>query len=293
MTGFPLARKIFIALYEQECRTFPVSCWNNETAAAKPQPACIPPSSCATLLYMTKILGITAHPDDEVGAFGGTLLLYHERGVETFVICLTPGQAATNRGTAQTDEELAELRRAEFFASCKVLQVTQAQVLNYPDGALKHADFYTVAGDLTRRIREIKPDIILTMGPEGAITGHADHSMASIFATMAFHWSARSNCFPEQLNDGLAPHRVRKLYYCTASFVLPNRPPVSPPPCTATIDVSPYIEQKIAASREHVTQKPLMELFAKTLRKFGNKELFHLAATNDPSVLSQETDLLD
>jgi LmbE family N-acetylglucosaminyl deacetylase len=241
---------------------------------------------------MMKILGITAHPDDEVGAFGGTLLLYHSRGHETFVICLTSGQAASNRGAAQSNEELASLRRSEFFASCKVLQVTQAQILDYPDGGLNRADFYSVVGDLTRRVREIKPDIILTMGPEGAITGHTDHSMASIFATMAFHWAARNDRYPEQLDAGLAPHRARKLYYSTASFVLPDRPPVSPPPCTATIDISPFVEDKIRASREHATQAPLMARFAKAMRQFGGKELFHLAATNQPSTLESETDLL-
>jgi len=239
-----------------------------------------------------KMLGITAHPDDEVGAFGGTMLLYHSRGIETFVICLTPGQAASNRGNAQTDEELATLRRAEFLASCKVLKVTGAQILDYHDGALNRADFFQVVGDLTRRIREIKPDIVLTMGPEGAITGHPDHSMASLFATMAFHWSARKDRYPEQLNDGLMPHQARKLYYSTAAFVLPDRPPVSPPPCTATIDIAQFVEGKINASREHVTQAPLMARFAKAMRQFGNKELFHLAATNKPSVLEPETDLL-
>ncbi len=241
---------------------------------------------------MMKILGITAHPDDEVGAFGGTMLLYHSRGLETFVICLTPGQAASNRGAAQSDEELAEIRRAEFFASCKVLQISQAQILGYPDGGLHRADFYSVVGDLTRRVREIKPDIMLTMGPEGAITGHTDHSMASIFATMAFHWAARKERYPEQLDAGLTPHRARKLYYSTASFVLPDRPPVSPPPCTATVDISQFVEDKIKASREHVTQAPLMARFAKAMRQFGGKELFHLAAMNGPSVLQSEQDIL-
>jgi LmbE family N-acetylglucosaminyl deacetylase len=240
---------------------------------------------------MMKLLGITAHPDDEVGAFGGSLLLYHSRGIETYVICLTPGQAATNRGEAKSDEELAVIRRAEFAASCKILQVTEAQILNYPDGALNRADFFAVVGDLTRRIRMIKPHLILTMGPEGAITGHPDHAMASIFATMAFHWAARKDRYPEQLNDGLAPHRARKLYYSTASFSLPDRQPVSPPPCTATIDVASVLETKIRASQAHVTQRPLMELFAKTMRRFGQRELFHLAATNQPSTLEFETDL--
>src|SRR5271169_1680195 len=78
---------------------------------------------------MRKLLCITAHPDDEAGAFGGTLLLYHERGVETVVVCMTAGTAARNRGTARTNEELAELRRAEFAASCKMLGVTHGEVL--------------------------------------------------------------------------------------------------------------------------------------------------------------------
>ncbi|HVG91815.1 MAG TPA: PIG-L family deacetylase, partial [Alphaproteobacteria bacterium] len=43
---------------------------------------------------MLRLLCFTAHPDDEAGGFGGTLLRYAERGVETHVICLTPGQAA-------------------------------------------------------------------------------------------------------------------------------------------------------------------------------------------------------
>jgi LmbE family N-acetylglucosaminyl deacetylase len=238
------------------------------------------------------MLGITAHPDDEVGAFGGTLLLYSARGVETHVICLTPGQAATNRGNARSDEELAELRRAEFAASCRVLRVSGAQILNYPDGALDRMDFCAVVGDLTQRIREIKPHLILTMGPEGAITGHIDHAMASIFATMAFHWAARKDRFPEQLENGMAPHRAQKLYYSTASFVLPDRPPTSPPPSTAVIDIEPFLEDKIRAFRAHSTQAPLMARFDKAMRQFGSKELFHLAAANKPTVLDSEADLL-
>ena len=241
---------------------------------------------------MMRILGITAHPDDEVGAFGGTLLLYRSRGVETFVICLTPGQAASNRGEARSDEELAALLRAEFAASCGILQVKQAQILDYPDGGLSRADFYAVVGDLTRRVRELKPHLILTMGPEGAVTGHSDHSMAAIFATMAFHWAARNDRYAEQLEAGLQPHRARKLYYSTASFMLPDRQPVSPPPCTATIDIAPFVERKIQAFRAHATQAPLMARFGKAMRQFGSRELFHLAATNQPTVLEAETDLL-
>ncbi|PYV74808.1 MAG: hypothetical protein DMG97_07800, partial [Acidobacteria bacterium] len=75
-------------------------------------------------LRMFRLMVITAHPDDEAGNFGGSLRLYRDRGAETCVICLTPGQAATNRGPAKSDRELAELRRQEFVASCEILRVT-------------------------------------------------------------------------------------------------------------------------------------------------------------------------
>jgi LmbE family N-acetylglucosaminyl deacetylase len=241
---------------------------------------------------MMRLLGITAHPDDEVGAFGGSLLLYSTRGVETYVICLTAGEAATNKGEAGSREELAAIRRGEFAASCKILQVKQAQVLDYPDGGLTRVDPETVVGELSRWIRSIKPHLILTMGPEGAITGHLDHAMAAIFATMAFHWAARRDRYPEQFKDGLEPHRTQKLYYCTSPIVLPERQPVSPPPYTATLDVAAFLETKIKASQAHATQKPLMDLFGKTLRKFGSREFFHLAATNKMQSSEQETDLL-
>jgi len=240
---------------------------------------------------MMKLLGITAHPDDEIGAFGGTLLLYAARGVETHVICLTPGQAATNRGTAASDEELAAIRRAEFAASCKILEVKEAHILDYPDGGLTGVNLADAAGDLTRRIRTIRPHVVLALGPEGAVTGHLDHAMASIFATLAFHWAARPDRYPEQLREGLAPHRAQKLYYSTSTLVLPERPPVSPPPSTAAIDIAAFLETKIRATAEHGTQAPLMERYSKTLRRFPSEELFHLAAANRPSTMEFETDL--
>ncbi len=106
---------------------------------------------------MLRLLCFTAHPDDEAGSFGGSLLRYAERGVETHVICLTPGQAATHRGIARSAEELSAIRRKEFAAACQLLKVTHAVVLDYPDGALDRQDFFSTVAELTRRVREIRP----------------------------------------------------------------------------------------------------------------------------------------
>src|SRR5689334_16083264 len=109
-----------------------------------------------------RLLCTTAHPDDEVWGFGGALLRYREQGVETFVVCMTRGRAATNRGGAASGDELAEMRATEYYEACKLLNVTRAELLDYPDGGLTKIDFNDAAGELTRLVREIKPNVILT-----------------------------------------------------------------------------------------------------------------------------------
>lgn len=242
---------------------------------------------------MLRLLCVTAHPDDEAGGFGGSLLLCRERGVETYVVCLTPGQAATHRGATRSDEELSQQRRREFEASCKMLKVTRGEVLDYPDGGLDRTDFYRVVEDLVLRVRTIRPQVIITLGPEGAITAHPDHSMAAMFTTMAFHWAGRANRYVEQLSNGLSPHRVQKLYYSTALFTLPDRQPVALPPATTTIHIGDHLETKIAAFKAHTSQSPLFSLFETNVRKRGQEELFHLAARSVPSIINPETDLFD
>ena len=172
---------------------------------------------------MLRLMCITAHPDDEAGGFGGSLRLYHDRGMETCIVCLTPGQAATHRGGAASDQELAALRRKEFAAACEILKVSHGIVLDYPDGQLHRQDLYKVVCELTLHVRRFRPHVLITFGPDGSVTGHTDHSMASVFATLAFHWAGRSNRYPDQISGEITPHRAQKLYY-THHELHPARP---------------------------------------------------------------------
>jgi LmbE family N-acetylglucosaminyl deacetylase len=240
---------------------------------------------------MLRLMCVTAHPDDEAGGFGGSLLLYHDRGVETMVVCLSPGQAGSHRGEATTDHELANLRRKEFAASCELLKVSCAVVLDYPDGQLHRQDLYRVVCDLTLHVRRFRPQVLITFGPEGGVTGHTDHSMASIFATLAFHWAGRNNRYPDQIKDGLSPHVTQKLYYSAPNFTMPDRQPITPPPATTVIEIGNYLETKIAAFKLHTTQQPLWPRFESHVRSLGHEERFHLAASTAPAPTGQETDL--
>lgn len=241
---------------------------------------------------MPRILCVTAHPDDEAAAFGGTLRLYHDRGAEIYVICLTPGQAATHRGSAKTDHELATIRRKEFAASCEILGIDRGIVLDYADGQLHRVEPHKVVEELVRHIRVFRPHVMLSFGPDGGVTGHTDHSMSSIFATLAFEWAARGNRYADQLIDGVEPHRTQKLYYSTAKFSVAGRPPTSPPPVTTVIEIGDCLDAKIAAFAAHITQAPVFPVVRDTILARGREEAFHLAATSVPATMVSETDLL-
>jgi LmbE family N-acetylglucosaminyl deacetylase len=240
---------------------------------------------------MRRLMVITAHPDDEAGNFGGTLRLSHDREVESCVLCLTPGQAASHRGGAKNDLELAAMRRKEFAAACEILKVDRAIVLDYPDSQLHRQDLYRAVCDLTLQIRQFRPHVVLTFGPEGGITAHPDHSMASVFATLAFHWAGRNNRFPDQLTGGVRPHCAQRLYYSTAGSTLPDRQPVTLSPITAVIEIGDYLETKIAAFKAHRSQAPLWPYVEERLRQWASRERFHLAASVNSGPAVAETDL--
>lgn len=241
---------------------------------------------------MLRLLCITAHPDDESGSFGGTLFLAHKRGVETYVVCLTPGEAATHRAGAAARSELAAMRRQEFAKACKVLNVTHGEVLDYPDGKLDRQDFFAVTGELTRRIRTLRPHVVITYGSEGSITAHVDHGMAGLFATMAFQSAPRDRRYPEQFSDGLRPWRPQKLYYPSSDFTLQERQPVALPPASALINIGDEgLARKIEAFHQHRSQEPLFSLFERHVCQHGTYERYHLAAASTPRDAEMETDL--
>lgn len=236
-----------------------------------------------------KLMCIVAHPDDECFAFGGALALAAKRGIETNVICLTDGQAARNRGDAESSAHLGQIRRAEFFASCKVLGITHPEILDYQDAQLEHVDFSRAAERLVEKMRLFQPDVVLTFGGDGGLNTHPDHVIASFLATAAFHWAAQTKRYP----GAGPPHRAKRLFYVTTNFYLPNRPPPMTMPWTVTLDITSVREQKTEAFHQHVSQAPLMDRTKEIFAKYGAQEFYTLVATAAPQPAQQQTDLFE
>lgn len=227
-----------------------------------------------------RLLCITAHPDDESGAFGGALLMAHRDGAETSVLCFTDGQAAHFRGDAADAEELGRMRRAEMEAACKVLGVTRCSVLHFPDGELPQQNFLDMIGVVVEAIRRWRPQLVLTFGADGAVNLHRDHTAISLVTTAAFHWAGRVEMFAGRA--GLEPWMPQKLYYASTPFVsvrdhpeLGSAPTV---PWSLTLELGDLTERKMEAFGKHHSQQGVLQRVGPHVKQAMGKERYLLAA---------------
>jgi LmbE family N-acetylglucosaminyl deacetylase len=161
-----------------------------------------------------KLMAVLAHPDDESFGVGGTLAKYAAEGVDVSVVTATRGDRGRFRGHRPGDDghpgaaALAQIREAELRAAGAVLGLRDVRVLGFHDQELDGAEPREAVGLIVRELRSIRPDVVVTFGPDGAY-GHPDHIAISQLATAATVAAANA-AFP---SDGGAPHAVSKLYY--------------------------------------------------------------------------------
>lgn len=244
-----------------------------------------------------RLLCVTAHPDDESGGFGGALLMAHRDGVETYVLCLTDGQAAHYRGEAADAVELGRMRRAEMREACELLNVTDYEILHYPDGELLRQDFLALTGTIVERIRRLRPQVILTFGGDGGVNLHRDHTVVSMAATAAFHWAAREIYFPKQLKDGITPYAPQKLYYLSTPFITvrdrPELSSLSRVPYSLTLVLGEFADRKMEAFTKHSTQAGVLGRVQSFLDQHKQTEQYLLVAAPEQMDAGTDTGLFD
>ena len=164
-----------------------------------------------------RLMAVLAHPDDESLGVGGTLAKYAAEGDEVFLLTATRGERGSYRGHRPGDAlhpgpaALAALREAELRAAASALGVCDVALLDYCDQQLATADPRTVVADIVHHLRRVRPDVVLTFGPDGAY-GHPDHIAISQFTTAAIV-SAADRASGDEAASARAAHAVRKLYY--------------------------------------------------------------------------------
>lgn len=154
-----------------------------------------------------RLLGVFAHPDDEVFCVGGTMARCAQGGARTAVVSLTRGEAGQNRGAgAAMRRTQATTRVAELARATQALGVGATECLDLGDGTLAHRSLSEVAAIVRGVIERYAPDVIVTFGPDGAF-GHPDH-VASCLATVE---AVRTMPDPPRLLHACFPERRRLL----------------------------------------------------------------------------------
>jgi LmbE family N-acetylglucosaminyl deacetylase len=138
---------------------------------------------------MSTILGIWAHPDDEVFTSGGYMAEAVARGDRVVCLHLTRGEAGLYHREKYPTDVLAAVREKELKTSLSILGVAEQHFMDYPDGGLRFARGDEVVARLHDVLVGVNPDVILTFGSDG-FTGHPDHKSLSTWVTAATRlWS--------------------------------------------------------------------------------------------------------
>jgi len=136
------------------------------------------------------VLGIWAHPDDEAYLSGGLMALARDAGNRVVCVTATRGERGTPDPKAWPPYRLAARRTRELAHCLSILGVTEHHWLGYADGGCPDVDAREAVDQLSCLIDEVRPDTVVTFGPDG-ITGHADHQVVSSWTGAAFVTAAR------------------------------------------------------------------------------------------------------
>jgi N-acetyl-1-D-myo-inositol-2-amino-2-deoxy-alpha-D-glucopyranoside deacetylase len=162
---------------------------------------------------MASMMGIWAHPDDEAFGTAGTMARAIIAGHPVAVVCATRGEEGEIADPQLANpENLGQVREQELRRACSAVGVTDVSFLDYRDGHLREADPAEATGRIVRHIRRFRPDVVVTFAANGGY-GHYDHMAVHQLALAAISAAADEARYPEQLRDGLSPHRVRKVYF--------------------------------------------------------------------------------
>jgi len=178
------------------------------------------------------ILVLAVHPDDAELGCSGTIAKHIALGKKVGIVDFTRGELGT-RGTAETrDEEAAD--------SAKILGIQARENLRFKDGFFKNDEEHQL--EVVKMIRKYQPEIILTNALHDR---HPDHGRAGDLANDACFLSGLPKIATELIGVQQQAWRPRlQFQYIQDRYIKPD----------IIIDITPYIETKLASIKAFKTQ---------------------------------------
>jgi LmbE family N-acetylglucosaminyl deacetylase len=234
------------------------------------------------------VLAVFAHPDDESLACGGTLARLSAEGTRVVLMCATHGERGSQSGPAR-DDALGRSRAQEMRAAAAALGITDLILLDHPDGDLRWAHVSELHAEIVAMIRRHTPAAVLTFGEDG-LYWHMDHvgvfertttavrslgsnAPALYYVTMPVG-IMRAITETARLRGWSPPAKGFWSLVPDAFGILANAP-------TVTLDVRPWVPQKLAAILCHQSQMglghPFEQLDLANASRLLGIEQFHRA----------------
>jgi LmbE family N-acetylglucosaminyl deacetylase len=158
-------------------------------AAAQDEEERLVITSAAGVAELGTILGVWAHPDDEAYLSGGLMTIARQAGGRVVCVTATRGELGTGDPETWPPDRLRTERTAEMARCMEILGVEEHHWLDYPDGGCAEVPAHQAVGRLCAIVDEVRPDTLLTFGPDG-ITGHLDHQTVGSWTAAAFRRAA-------------------------------------------------------------------------------------------------------
>lgn len=194
-----------------------------------------------------RVLVIMAHPDDPDFFCGGTIARWADEGQTIGYLLATSGDKGSAADPSLPRDELVARREAEQQAAAETLGVQEVVFLHHRDGEL--VSDLSLRRQLVRFIRLYRPDTIVTTDPLRYFAGdrrlnHPDHrAIGDAVLGAVFPAAGNPLCCPELWQvEGLAPHTPDQVLI--AGPEQPNH----------EVDITDYMERKIAAVLQHKSQ---------------------------------------
>lgn len=129
------------------------------------------------------LAAVFAHPDDE-RIVGAVLARYAREGHKVHLVIATDGRkGVTQHAGIAAGDSLARMRADEARCATRELGILDPILLGLEDAGLaSFAALGKLRAEIQRLLEELKPDAVITFGPEGG-TGHPDHRLVGDVVT--------------------------------------------------------------------------------------------------------------
>jgi LmbE family N-acetylglucosaminyl deacetylase len=218
---------------------------------------------------MKPVVGVFAHPDDEVFVGpGGTLAQFAKEGRDTYIIVATDGEAGMNK--SEDGRDLGAIRREELQKSAKILGVKEVFFLGFKDGTLSNTMYHELADTIEALLKKLDPEIVITMENRG-ISGHLDHIAISFITTYVFRQMKSIQelwyyCITEEARVVNIKHLGGYFIYFPHGYKKVD--------ISKTVAISSVWEQKKEAMQQHKSQQPDVDATLSAAEELPKEENF-------------------